>query len=178
MDGGESSADRPTTKPFETASAALKTIELSFRDHRVAPQRNDTSGIAVGCKMFNPASSYLRHFDAHYNKSKSSNSFRYPSTARLTLLSSTQVTKSSMFLLTKKAGSFTTSVPTLTCPCSMNLFAAWTVSAILNRVMTIPKRRRHMADTVTFFSTSDSLPRVSDGVREELPPAVLKIPTS
>lgn len=42
---------------------------------------------------------------------------------RLILLESTQVTKSSMFRVTMNAGSVTTSVPTRTWPCSMNVVA-------------------------------------------------------
>lgn len=43
----------------------------------------------------------------------------YRMTVRLSLLVSTQVTKSSICLVTKKAGSLIGSGPTLTCPCSM-----------------------------------------------------------
>jgi hypothetical protein len=94
----------------------------------------------------------------------------------LILEESTQVTKSSMFLhrsvygviasfhnrnshlVTKKAGSVTTSVPTLTWPCSINLLAVLTCSDILSLVMTTPNLRLQKAETVIFLSTSLSLP--------------------
>lgn len=84
-----------------------------------------------------------------YNKSKSSSLSRYLRIFRLIFEESTHVTKSSIFLVTRKAGSVTTSVPHLkisvssiygtnettviaylTCPCSMNFVAAVTLSAI------------------------------------------------
>ena len=65
---------------------------------------------------------------APHRRSKSSNLWRYLRMLRLILLESTQVTKSSMPLVTRKAGSVTTSVPTLTWPCSINLIACTLVS--------------------------------------------------
>ena len=62
-----------------------------------------------------------------------------------------------MLLVTKNAVSVIVSVPTLTCPCSIILFAAWTVSAILNLVITTGKRLRQNAETVTCDSTEESL---------------------
>ena len=49
-------------------------------------------------------------------------------TVLLSLDVSTHVTKSSICLVTKNAGSVTASGPTLTCPCSTNFAAALTVS--------------------------------------------------
>ena len=61
--------------------------------------------------------------------------------------------------MTRYAVSVITSVPTRTCPCSMNLMAAWTWSAILNLVITTGSLRRQKALTVTLCSTSESFPR-------------------
>lgn len=58
-----------------------------------------------------------------YIRSKSSKFSRYCIIFRLILLESTHVTKSSMFLVTRYAGSVTTSDPTRTWPCSMNVTA-------------------------------------------------------
>ena len=113
-----------------------------------------------------------------YNRSKSSIASRYFMMFFLILEESTQVTKSSMFLdsrsvhqvrshvvhdrdsylVTKKAGSVTTSVPTLTWPCSINLLAVLTCSDILSLVITTPNLRLQKAETVIFLSTSLSLP--------------------
>ena len=92
-----------------------------------------------------------------HSKSKSSNFSRYLKIFLLILLPSTQVTKSSILLVTKNAVSVIVSVPTLTCPCSMIVVAACTVSAILRRVIMTGSRRRQNAETVTDFSTSESL---------------------
>jgi len=59
----------------------------------------------------------------HQSKSKSSSLSLYFSIFLLILLESTQVIKSSMFRVTKNAGSVMTSGPALTWPCSMKLFA-------------------------------------------------------
>jgi hypothetical protein len=91
-----------------------------------------------------------------HSRSKSSNFSRYRKMFLLILLPSTQVTKSSMLLVTRNAVSVIVSVPTLTCPCSMIVVAACTVSAILSRVMMTGRRRRQNADTETDFSTSES----------------------
>ena len=92
-----------------------------------------------------------------YSKSKSSNFSLYRRIFLLIFDPSTQVTKSSMLLVTKNAVSVIGSVPTRTWPCSINFVAACTVSAILNRVMTTGSLRRQKADTLTLRSTSESL---------------------
>lgn len=96
---------------------------------------------------------------------------------RLILLESTQVTKSSIFLVTRNAGSVTTSVPTRTCPCSMNVIAyshyqhpstlnknpgekgkqtALTFSTIPPLTITTPSLLLQNAETVTSRSTLDN----------------------
>jgi hypothetical protein len=75
----------------------------------------------------------------------------------LILLPSTHVTKSSILLVTRNAVSVIVSVPTLTCPCSIIVVAACTVSAMRSRVIITGRRRRQNAETVTDFSTSESL---------------------
>jgi len=65
----------------------------------------------------------LQTINNAYIISKSSNLSLYFCTVLLTLLLSTQVTKSSIPLVTKNAGSVTTFGPTRTCPCSMNVIA-------------------------------------------------------
>jgi len=92
-----------------------------------------------------------------HNKSKSSNFSLYLRIFRLIFEPSTHVTKSSMLLDTKNAVSVIVSVPTLTCPCSIIVVAACTVSAIRKRVIMTGRRRRQKAETVTDFSTSESL---------------------
>ncbi len=103
-------------------------------------------------------------------------------------LVSTQVTKSSMFLVTSNAGSVVGVGPTRICPCSIVLTACMspcasvgggvrvqmeaeptslTVSAIFNRQTTTAKRRRQKAETVTLFSMSDGLEPVSRGNGQE-----------
>ena len=91
-----------------------------------------------------------------HSKSKSSSLSRYCKIFLLILLPSTQVTKSSIDLVTNRAVSVVVSVPTLTCPCSMSFVALWTVSAIRSLVMMIGNRLLQNADTVTFFSTWES----------------------
>jgi hypothetical protein len=95
-------------------------------------------------------------FPILHNKSKSSNFSLYCKIFLRILLPSTQVTKSSMPLVTKYAGSVIVCVPTLTWPCSIIFVAACTVSAILILVITTGSRRRAKAETVTAFSTADS----------------------
>jgi len=93
----------------------------------------------------------------NHSKSKSSNFSLYLSIFLLILLPSTHVTKSSLPRVTRNAVSVTVSVPTLTCPCSIIVVAACTVSAIRKRVIMTGRRRRQKAETVTDFSTSESL---------------------
>ena len=93
----------------------------------------------------------------HHIKSKSSTPCLYRKMFLRTLLPSTHVTKSSMSLVTRNAASVTTSVPTLTCPCSTNRTAAVTFSAMRSRVITTPRRRRARLETPTLRSTSLSL---------------------
>lgn len=54
---------------------------------------------------------------------------------------STQVMKSSMFLVTRKAGSVTASGPTRTCPCSMYVTASLRCSANLSFTITVASLR-------------------------------------
>lgn len=119
-------------------------------------------------QLENPSQSYSENHDVRqrntyihyillaYSKSKSSNFSLYCKILLLILLLSTQVTKSSIPLVTNNAVSVIVSVPTLTCPCSISFVAVCTVSLIRSRVMTTGNRRLQKADTVTFFSTSDS----------------------
>lgn len=100
--------------------------------------------------------SHLHFPSSTYSRSKSSNFSLYFKIFLLILLPSTQVTKSSILLVTRNAVSVIVSVPTLTCPCSIILVAACTVSAIRNLVKTTGNLRLQKADTVTFFSTSES----------------------
>ena len=93
----------------------------------------------------------------HHIKSKSSTPSLYRKIFLRTLLPSTHVTKSSMSLVTRNAASVTTSVPTLTCPCSTNRTAAVTFSAMRSRVITTPRRRRARLETPILRSTSLSL---------------------
>ena len=67
-----------------------------------------------------------------------------------TLDVSTQVTKSSMERVTKKAGSVTRCGPTRTCPCSTNSTAFFTVSAIFMRTITTGRRRRQNDEALIF----------------------------
>ena len=75
---------------------------------------------------------------------------------RLILLPTVHVTKSSIALETRYAGSVIVTVPTRTCPYSTIFVAAWTVSTMCIRVMTTGSRRRANADTVVPYSTCDS----------------------
>ncbi len=113
-----------------------------------------------------------------HSRSKSSNLSRYLSTFLLTRLESTHVTQSSMPLVTQNAASVTTSVPTLTCPCSTNFVAACTVSAILSLVITTGNRRRAKAETVALCSTALNLPVVDVVVELEVEVEVLRMPIS
>jgi len=92
-----------------------------------------------------------------YKRSKSSSSLLYDMMVLLSFDVSTHVTKSSICRVTRKAGSVTVSGPTRTWPCSINLTAALTVSAIFDMHMTTASRRRQNAATVSLFSTSLSL---------------------
>lgn len=140
-----------------------------------APQLQLGSKLATdGHALWHCSSCFMHGGD--YRRSKSSSLSRYFIMFRLILDESTQVTKSSRLLYmvshrglkapnwtlpyldTRNAESVTTSVPTLTCPCSMNLFAALTVSAMRSLVITTPSRLRQNAETVIFLSTSLSLP--------------------
>uniref|UniRef100_A0A182M2E8 Alpha-amylase n=1 Tax=Anopheles culicifacies TaxID=139723 RepID=A0A182M2E8_9DIPT len=69
---------------------------------------------------------------------------------------STQVTKSSSVRGTRKAGSFTTSTPTRTCPCSIICVACVTFSDILFRTSTSGRRRRQNDDALMSFAFSRS----------------------
>ena len=93
----------------------------------------------------------------HHSKSKSSNFSLYLKIFLLIFDPSTQVTKSSIPLVTKNAVSVIGSVPTRTWPCSISLVAACTVSAIRSLVITTGSLRRQNADTVALRSTSESL---------------------
>ena len=93
-----------------------------------------------GCKMtINPNLSINLALQA---KSKSSLWSPYSITCFLIFDVSVQVTKSSMFLVTRKAGSVITSGPTRMWPCSMNLTASFTACAISKRTKTTDSRRR------------------------------------
>eukprot|EP00955_Chlamydomonas_euryale_P066700 359620-Chlamydomonas_euryale.AAC.6 len=72
------------------------------------------------------------------------------STLRLILEVSTHVTKSSIAFVTWNAGSVTVSVPTRTWPCSINVHASFSVSAILSRTITTESRRRQNALAASF----------------------------
>ena len=85
-----------------------------------------------------------------HEKSKSSLMSLYSITCFLIFDVSVQVTKSSMFLVTRKAGSIITSGPTLTWPCSMYLTASLMACAIRKRTITTPRRRRQSADALNF----------------------------
>ncbi|RUP43710.1 hypothetical protein BC936DRAFT_136830 [Jimgerdemannia flammicorona] len=85
----------------------------------------------------------------------------YLSIFLLILLVSTQVTKSSMFLLTRNAGSVMVSGPTRMWPCSTKVTASRTVSAILSRHMTMGNRRRQKADTVILSASENFLADVT-----------------
>ncbi|KDR09097.1 hypothetical protein L798_01053 [Zootermopsis nevadensis] len=69
---------------------------------------------------------------------------------------STHVTKSSKFLLTRNAGSFTTSGPTLTCPCCTNFVAMCTDPHILLLTITTGSRRRQKHEAVTWSQRAKS----------------------
>jgi hypothetical protein len=110
----------------------------------------------------------------YHIRSKSSNLSRYFMMLLLIFESSTHVTKSSRFLraafsnilhipeqtylVTKKAGSVTTSVPTRTCCCSISRAACSRFCAMPSLCITTPSRRLQNADTVTLCSTSLSFP--------------------
>lgn len=76
-------------------------------------------------------------------------------------LVSTQVTKSSVLLVTSIAGSVTGVGPTRIWPCSIVRTASETVSDILRRATTTARRRRAMEETVTLFSMSEGLEPMS-----------------
>lgn len=65
------------------------------------------------------------------------------------------MTKSSIFLVTRNAGSVIVSGPTRTCPCSTKVTASLTVSDIFNRHMTIGSLRLQKADTVTLLQSEN-----------------------
>ena len=92
-----------------------------------------------------------------YNNSKSSPVPLHLSTVPRILLPTPHVTQSSKPLVTKNAVSVTTSVPTLTCPCSISLFAACTFSAMCSRVITTGRRRRQNALTVILRGMRESV---------------------
>jgi len=107
-----------------------------------------------------PFSRSSAHRITGYSNSKSSNSSLYFMICLLILLPTVHVTKSSIFLVTRYAGSVTVSAMTRTWPCSIIFVAAWTFSAMRRRVMTTGNRRLANALTVTCFSTAESLEAV------------------
>ena len=97
------------------------------------------------------------------SKSKSSNLSLYFSIFLLILLESTQVIRSSIFRVTKNAGSVMTSGPALTCPCSMKPFAYSYHSTISASFKTQnPRTRRDTDSTYRLHRVRHMEPRHHD----------------
>lgn len=62
--------------------------------------------------------------------------------------------KNAKYLVTRNAGSFTTSGPTLTCPCSTNVVASLMESAIFDLTMTTGSLLRQKHEAVTRSASS------------------------
>lgn len=128
---GESRRLHMLVSPSSGMGASTKTLRCSACSTPAAPQNIQTNKSSQTSKPRGFYKPKLPVFDAamkchaktHHSKSKSSSLSRYFKMFRLILLESTHVTKSSMLRVTRYAGSVTVSVPTRTCPCSINLLA-------------------------------------------------------